>query len=277
MESVEDVEKDEFEAKLLEICERTESEQDKIRADEERCDNLRLHLDAIFQEKEVASEQRLLEIRSHKGACLDRIEKMKDQLMGIMEEIKVEHQTIRSIDQAEEKILSIQQENARVRASGAAMLQKIKQGQQRLQQDMQIKCQALSLALERGREILDAITVRRHERESELDAQRRDIFVKHHDVSVQLYSHLFQTLADREDQRNQLADTLETHKYHFEKACKVANFPEVSRLRELMQRTQLDMERVSVDLNDDVNNLLQRYRAMWELERVLYQRFRYFR
>ena len=41
--------------------------------------------------------------------------------------------------------------------------------------------------------------------------------------------HLFQTLADNEDRGNQLTDTLETHKYHFEQAVKVANFPEVSR------------------------------------------------
>ena len=50
-----------------------------------------------------------------------------------------------------------------------------------------------------------------------------------------------QTLADNEDRHNQLTDTLETHKYHFEQAVKVANFPEVSRLKELMQRTQFDI------------------------------------
>jgi len=55
------------------------------------------------------------------------------------------------------------------------------------------------------------------------------------------HRHLFQTLADNEDRHNQLTDTLETHKYHFEQAVKVANFPEVSRLKELMQRTQFDI------------------------------------
>ena len=38
-----------------------------------------------------------------------------------------------------------------------------------------------------------------------------------------MYRYLFQVIADKEDKREQLIETLETHKYHFEQAVKIAN------------------------------------------------------
>ena len=34
-----------------------------------------------------------------------------------------------------------------------------------------------------------------------------------------MYRYLFQVIADKEDKREQLIETLETHKYHFEQVC----------------------------------------------------------
>ena len=54
---------------------------------------------------------------------------------------------------------------------------------------------------------------------------------------VTLYRYPFQVIADKEDKREQLIETLETHKYHFEQAVKIANFSEIGRLKDLMKRT----------------------------------------
>ena len=42
-----------------------------------------------------------------------------------------------------------------------------------------------------------------------------------------------------------------------------------------MKRTDADIARVAAEIGDHAAVLAQRYRALWDLERVLYQRFRY--
>ena len=99
--------------------------------------------------------------------------------------------------------------------------------------------------------------------------------VQHHAAAVELYKNLFHSLARREDTRDQLLETFDTHTYHFEKAVKIANFSEVSHLKDLLQRSQTDIKVVAVEIQEGAVTLQSRYRAMWELERVLYQRFRH--
>ena len=53
----------------------------------------------------------------------------------------------------------------------------------------------------------------------ELDIKCRDMFLQQHEDSVKMYRYLFQVIADKEDKREQLIETLETHKYHFEQVC----------------------------------------------------------
>ena len=60
-----------------------------------------------------------------------------------------------------------------------------------------------------------------------------------------------------------------------EQAVKIANFSEIGRLKDLMKRTDMDIARVSSEITEHAGVLSQRYRALWDLERVLYQRFRY--
>jgi len=99
--------------------------------------------------------------------------------------------------------------------------------------------------------------------------------VQHHAAAVELYKNLFRSLAQREDTRDQLLETFDTHTYHFEKAVEIANFSEVSHLKDLLQRSQTDIEVVAAEIQEGAVTLQSRYRAMWELERILYQRFRH--
>ena len=99
--------------------------------------------------------------------------------------------------------------------------------------------------------------------------------VQHHAAAVELYKNLFHSLARREDTRDQLLETFDTHTYHFEKAVEIANFSEVSHLKDLLQRSQTDIEVVAAEIQEGAVTLQSRYRAMWELERILYQRFRH--
>lgn len=75
---------------------------------------------------------------------------------------------------------------------------------------------AVELALARGCNILDAVMTRKHERETDLDSKSRDMYIQHHESCVKMYRHFAQILADKEDKRDQLVDTLDTLKYQFE-------------------------------------------------------------
>jgi hypothetical protein len=275
VDNVTEVDKEEFVARMNEVRQRTLSEHEGIVLDEERVDHVRQSLESLFHDRNLEAEKRLLDLRNRRGQCLDVIEQHKDHLVHILNEIKHEYVTFGGLAEAEEHILGVQKANLKLRASALSTVQDLRQGQMLLKDDLQAKTKAVELAIARGAQILDAITVRKHELENELDEKCRAMFVHHHQSSVCLYRYLFQTLADNEDRSNQLTDTLETHKYHFEQAVKVANFPEVSRLKELMKRSQSDIDAVNAEISEGAISMQARYRALWELERVLYQRFRY--
>ena len=275
VDNVPEVDKEEFVARMNEVRQRTLSEHEGIVLDEERVDRVRQSLESLFHDRNLDAEKRLLDVRNRRGQCLDVIEQHKDHLVHILNEIKHEYATFGGLAEVEEHILGVQKANLKLRASALSTVQDLRQGQMLLKEDLQAKTKAVELAIARGAQILDAIMVRKHELENELDEKCRAMFVHHHQSSVSLYRHLFQTLADNEDRRNQLTDTLETHKYHFEQAVKVANFPEVSRLKDLMQRSQSDIDAVDAEISEGAVSMQARYRALWELERVLYQRFRY--
>ena len=89
-----------------------------------------------------------------------------------------------------------------------------------------------------------------------------------------MYRHFFQALCDKEDKRDQLVEHMEQLKHQFESAVKIANFSEIGRIKELMKRVDADLVKVSKDIDDGAALIFARYKACWELERVLYQRFR---
>ena len=267
--------KEQFVRKMNDIRNRTLAERDGLLLDQRRYDQVRSKLDAIFLNKHSLAEEKLMEVRSRKGECRDRLEHYRDELVRIMNCIKAENTSLNALASIEGEVLSIQQENARVKAQIQSSLQELKTGQQLLSKDLNQKIKAVELALARGCNILDAVMTRKHERETELDIKCRDMFLQQHEDSVKMYRYLFQVIADKEDKREQLIETLETHKYHFEQAVKIANFSEIGRLKDLMKRTDADITRVASEIGDHAAVLSQRYRALWDLERVLYQRFRY--
>ena len=267
--------KEQFVRKMNDIRNRTLSERDGLLLDQRRYDQVRTKLDMMFQNKHSLAEEKLMEVRTRKGECRDRLEHYREELVRIMNCIKSENTSINALSSIENEVLAIQQENARVKASIQSSLQELKTGQSLLSKDLNQKVKAVELALARGCNILDAVMTRKHERETDLDAKCRDMFLQQHEASVKMYRYLFQIIADREDKREQLLDTMETHKYHFEQAVKIANFSEIGRLKDLMKKTDADIARVSAEINDHASVLAQRYRALWDLERVLYQRFRY--
>lgn len=267
--------KEQFVRKMNDIRNRTLSERDGLLLDQRRYDQVRTKLDMMFQNKHSLAEEKLMEVRTRKGECRDRLEHYREELVRIMNCIKSENTSINALSSIENEVLAIQQENARVKASIQSSLQELKTGQSLLSKDLNQKVKAVELALARGCNILDAVMTRKHERETDLDSKCRDMFLQQHEASVKMYRYLFQIIADREDKREQLLDTLETHKYHFEQAVKIANFSEIGRLKDLMKKTDADIARVTAEISDHASVLAQRYRALWDLERVLYQRFRY--
>jgi hypothetical protein len=143
-----------------------------------------------------------------------------------------------------------------------------------LAKDLTAKIRAVELALARGANILDAVMSRKHDRETELDSRCRDMYIQQHEACVKMYRHFFQTLCDKEDKRDQLFDHLEQLKHQFENAVKIANFSEIGRIKELMKRVDADLIKVSREIEEGASLIFSRYKACWELERVLYQRFR---
>jgi len=147
VDSVEDlmVDKEEFVSKLSQIRQRTLDEQQGLELDQHRVEHVRCQLESLYQEREVEAEQALLNVRTQKGACLDRLEKYKDQLVAVLGKIKHEHSTMNEFAQEEEHILNIQKENTRVHASTVATLLDLKQGQRLLLEDVNAKQKALDL------------------------------------------------------------------------------------------------------------------------------------
>jgi uncharacterized protein YaaR (DUF327 family) len=121
---------------------------------------------------------------------------------------------------------------------------------------------------------LDAVMSRKHDRETELDSRCRDMYIQQHDVCVKMYKHFFQMLCDKEDKRDQLMEHMDQLKHQFEAAVKIANFSEIGRIKELMKRVDSDLVKVSKEIEEGASMIFARYKACWELERVLYQRFR---
>ena len=143
-----------------------------------------------------------------------------------------------------------------------------------LAKDLAAKTRSVELALARGANILDAVMSRKHDRETELDSRCRDMYIQQHDVCVKMYKHFFQMLCDKEDKRDQLMEHMDQLKHQFEAAVKIANFSELGRIKELMKRVDSDLVKVSKEIDEGANLIFARYKACWELERVLYQRFR---
>ncbi|EKX34575.1 hypothetical protein GUITHDRAFT_147098 [Guillardia theta CCMP2712] len=250
--------KEQFIRKMNDVRNRTLTERDALQMDQKRNDQVRSNLDNMFHQKHNSSEQKLMEIRTRKGECRDRIEHYREELVRIMNCIKAEHASISALSSFENEIIQIQQENARVKALIA--------------KDLTAKIRAVELALARGCNILDSVMTRKHERETELDSKCREMFIQHHEANSRMYRYLYQVLCDKEDKREQLQETMETHKYHFEQ---IANFSEIGRVKDLMKRVDADLARVNSEIQQTSSQLIQRYKALWDLERVLYQRFRF--
>ncbi len=140
--------------------------------------------------------------------------------------------------------------------------------------DLTAKVRAVELALARGANILDAVMSRKHDRETELDSRCRDMYIQQHEVCVKMYRHFYQMLCDKEDKRDQLVEHMEQLKHQFESAVKIANFSEIGRIKELMKRVDADLIRIQKEIEEGFHLIFARYKACWELERVLYQRFR---
>jgi len=264
-----------FVRKMNEIRNRTLAERDGLLSDQRRFDSTKATLENIFAQRHQEAESKLMELRTAKGESRERLEAYREELVRIMTAIRAENQSVDALNKAEVEVLAIQQDNARVKATVNSSLQELRSGQALLAKDLASKVRSVELALARGANILDAVMTRKHERESELDSRCRDMFIQHHDVSSKMYRHLFQNLCDKEDKRDQLVETMDTLKYQFEQAVKIANFSEIGRVKDLMKRVDADLARVHKEIEDGAIVLTHRYRTLWDLDRVLYQRFRY--
>mmetsp|Transcript_32992 Transcript_32992/g.78679 ORF Transcript_32992/g.78679 Transcript_32992/m.78679 type:complete len:823 (+) Transcript_32992:113-2581(+) len=267
--------KEQFVRKMNDIRNRTLAEKEGLLNDQRRYDSMRGNLETMFVSKHTNTEQKLMEVRTRKGECRDRLEHYREELVRIMNAIKSENASINALNAIESEVLAIQQDNARVKAAVSSSLQELKTGQALLSKDLSAKIRAVELALARGANILDAVMTRKHERETELDSRCRDMYIHHHEASAKMYRHLFQVLSDKEDKRDQLSENIETLKYQFEQAVKIANFSEIGRVKDLMKKVDSDLARVTKEIEDGSATLAHRYKAVWEAERVLYSRFRY--
>ncbi len=140
--------------------------------------------------------------------------------------------------------------------------------------DVTAKIRAVELALARGANILDAVMSRKHNREAELDICGRDMYIQQHEVSVKVYRHFYQMLRAKEDDSDGLEEHMEQLKDQFESAMKIANFSEIGRIKELMKRVHSDLIRIPKEFQECFNFVFAWYKKCWELELVLYQRFR---
>eukprot|EP00281_Chroomonas_sp_CCMP1168_P001031 CAMPEP_0206256554 /NCGR_PEP_ID=MMETSP0047_2-20121206/24839_1 /ASSEMBLY_ACC=CAM_ASM_000192 /TAXON_ID=195065 /ORGANISM="Chroomonas mesostigmatica_cf, Strain CCMP1168" /LENGTH=802 /DNA_ID=CAMNT_0053683021 /DNA_START=107 /DNA_END=2515 /DNA_ORIENTATION=+ len=267
--------KEQFVRKMNDIRARTLQERDGLAADQKRYDNTRGSLEQVFLQKHGQCEQKLLEVRTRKAECRERLDQYREELVRIMHAIKSENASVNTLCAIEAEVLNIEQDNQRVKAAMGSSLQELKTGQALMSKDLNAKVRSVELALARGCNILDAVMTRKHERETELDSKSRDMYIQHHDACVNMYRHFAHILADKEDKRDQLIETLETLKYQFEQAVKIANFSEIGRVKDLMKRVDADLARVHRDIEEGAAVLYHRYRMCWDLERVLYQRFRY--
>ena len=156
---------------------------------------VRSKLDTMFQSKHSLAEQKLMEVRTRKGECRDRLEHYREELVRVMNCIKAENTSINALASIENEVLAIQNENSRVKAGIQSSLQELKTGQALLSKDLNQKVKAVELALARGCNILDAVMTRKHERETDLDLKCRDMFLQQHEASVKMYRYLFQVTA----------------------------------------------------------------------------------
>jgi chromosome segregation ATPase len=118
----------------------------------------------VFLQKHSSCEQKLLEVRTRKAECRERLEQYREELVRIMHCIKAENASINALSAVESEVISIEQDNQRVKAAMGSSLQELKTGQALLSKDLGSKVRAVELALARGCNILDAVMTRKHER-----------------------------------------------------------------------------------------------------------------
>ncbi|KAJ1479837.1 hypothetical protein T484DRAFT_1812823 [Baffinella frigidus] len=177
-----------FVRKMNEIRNRTLAERDGLLSDQRRFDSTKSTLENMFTHRHQESEHKLMELRTSKGECRERLESYREELVRLMTAIRAENQQVNTLNQSEVEVLAIQQDNARVKATVNSSLQELRSGQALLSKDLASKVRAVELALARGANILDAVMTRKHERESELDSRCRDMFIQHHDVSSKIHA-----------------------------------------------------------------------------------------
>lgn len=76
--------KEQFVRKMNDIRNRTLSERDGLVQDQRRYDQVRAKLDSMFQHKHTLAEQKLMEVRTRKGECRDRLEQYREELVRLM-------------------------------------------------------------------------------------------------------------------------------------------------------------------------------------------------
>jgi len=101
--------KEQFVRKMNDIRNRTLSERDGLLLDQRRYDQVRAKLDTMFQNKHSLAEEKLMEVRTRKGECRDRLEHYREELVRLMNSIKSENNSINALASIENEVLAIQQ------------------------------------------------------------------------------------------------------------------------------------------------------------------------
>lgn len=92
-------------------------EKEGLSNDQRRYDNTRASLEQVFLQKHSSCEQKLLEVRSRKAECRERLEQYREELVRIMHCIKAENASINALSAVESEVISIEQDNQRVKAA----------------------------------------------------------------------------------------------------------------------------------------------------------------
>ena len=107
-----------------------------------RYDDTRTSLEQVFIQKHATCEQKLLEVRSRKGECRERLEQYREELVRIMSCVKAENASINALSAIEAEVINIEQDNQRVKAAMGSSLQELKTGQALLSKDLTAKVTA---------------------------------------------------------------------------------------------------------------------------------------
>ena len=128
-----------FVRKMNEIRNRTLAERDGLLSDQRRFDSTKSTLENMFQQQHSEAEQKLMELRTHKGECRERLESYREELVRLMTAIRAENQQVNTLNYSEVEVLAIQQDNARVKATVNSSLQELRSGQTLLAKDLASK------------------------------------------------------------------------------------------------------------------------------------------